>query len=213
MLCMLIVILLTFYAINIYFIPSLQYAYYRGEFRKSQPQNIVGISKNELQKLERKTTALNKRLEKLTPGNVFLVVNTTENTFALYKNSEIVRKGLCSTGSFVEMEVDSTKSYTFETPKGVLTVKNKITNPVWRKPDWAFIEDGLPVPPPNSSVRYERNVLGDYALSLGHGYLIHGTLYQRLLGLPVTHGCVRLGDEDLKVIYDTMPVGAKVFIY
>ena len=40
--------------------------------------------------------------------------------------------------------------------------------------------------------------LGDYALALGDGYLIHGTIYKRFLGMPVTHGCVRLNDEDLE---------------
>jgi lipoprotein-anchoring transpeptidase ErfK/SrfK len=125
----------------------------------------------------------------------------------------VVRKGLCSTGSFIQLEVDSTKSFMFETPKGVLSVQNKIVNPVWRKPDWAFIEEGLPVPAQNHPSRYEKGVLGDYALSLGDGYLIHGTLYQRFIGMPVTHGCVRLGDEDLEVIYKTMQVGSKVFIY
>jgi len=43
--------------------------------------------------------------------------------------------------------------------------------------------------------------------------MLHGTLYQRFLGLPVTHGCVRLGDKDLDVIYHTLSKGSKVFIY
>jgi hypothetical protein len=80
---------------------------------------------------------------------------------------------------------------------------------VWHKPDWAFIEEGLPVPPRGHSSRYEPNVLGEYALTLGDGYMIHGTLYQRLIGSPVTHGCVRILDEDLEVVYKTLPVGAK----
>jgi lipoprotein-anchoring transpeptidase ErfK/SrfK len=89
----------------------------------------------------------------------------------------------------------------------------KLTNPVWRKPDWAFVEEGLPIPPADHPSRYEKGVLGDYALAIGNGYMIHGTLYQRFLGLPVTHGCIRMSDSDLKVVYDNMQVGAKVFIY
>jgi len=60
---------------------------------------------------------------------------------------------------------------------------------------------------------YEYGVLGDYALSLGQGYLLHGTLYKRFLGLPVTHGCIRLNDEDLEVIYKNLDYGSKVYIY
>jgi L,D-transpeptidase YbiS len=43
--------------------------------------------------------------------------------------------------------------------------------------------------------------------------MIHGTIYKRFMGLNVTHGCVRLGDEDLEMVYNTMGVGSKVYIY
>jgi hypothetical protein len=156
---------------------------------------------------------LQKKIDRLTPGGVYLVVNTTHNTFGLYQNKKLIRQGLCSTGSYIKLEADPEKHWVFETPKGVLSVKGKITNPVWRKPDWAFVEEGLPVPAPDDPDRYEYGVLGDYALALGNGYLIHGTLYKRFLGQPVTHGCIRMNDEDLEAVYRTLPVGAKVFIY
>lgn len=154
-----------------------------------------------------------KKLDRMTPGGVYLVINTSDNTFSLYKNRELFRQGMCSTGSYIKLEADNEKSWIFETPKGVFTIKGKITNPVWRKPDWAFVEEGLPVPPAGDPSRYEYGVLGDYALSLGDGYLIHGTLYKRFLGMPVTHGCVRMGDDDLEAVYQTLPTGAKVFIF
>lgn len=157
--------------------------------------------------------SLKRKLERLTPGGAYLVVNTSENTFFLYKGGELARKGICSTGSYVKLEVNDEKHWVFETPKGVFSIRGKTTAPVWRKPDWAFIEEGLPVPSANDPSRYEYGVLGDYALSLGDGYLIHGTLYKRFLGLPVTHGCIRMNDEDLEAVYKTLPVGAKVFIY
>jgi lipoprotein-anchoring transpeptidase ErfK/SrfK len=50
-------------------------------------------------------------------------------------------------------------------------------------------------------------------MSLGDGYLIHGTIYKRFIGMPVTHGCVRLGDEDLKAIFNTLSIGSKVYIF
>jgi hypothetical protein len=61
-------------------------------------------------------------------------------------------------------------------------------------PDWAFIEEEDLLR--NWSDRIDKASLGDYALYLGDGYMIHGTLYQRYLG-RVTHGCIRLGDADL----------------
>lgn len=166
-----------------------------------------------IKQLERELEGLEKKIERLTPGNAYLVVNTTENKFVLYKNRQLVREGMCSTGSLIVLEGEEDQRWFFRTPRGDYRVQGKIENPVWRKPDWAFIEEGLPVPPANHPSRYERGVLGDYALTLGDGYMIHGTLYQRFIGLPVTHGCVRLLDDDLEVVFKTLPVGAKVFIY
>lgn len=156
---------------------------------------------------------LDRRIERLTPGNAYLVVNTTENRFALYRNRQLVREGMCSTGSMISLIGEGDQRWFFRTPRGEFRVQAKLENPVWRKPDWAFVEEGLPVPPPDHPSRYERGVLGDYALTLGDGYMIHGTLYQRFIGLPVTHGCIRMLDDDLEEVFRSLPVGAKVFIY
>ena len=67
--------------------------------------------------------------------------------------------------------------------------------------------------PKNYNDRIEEGVLGDYALGIGNGYFIHGTLYTRLLGKPVTHGCIRVGDNDLKIIYKSAQIGTKVYIF
>ncbi len=206
-------ILMFFAYFNVMVIPEMQFAKFQNELGPKTTNDTTINVEAELKVLDKRLNMLGKRVDRLTPGDAFLVINTTNNTFELYKNNQIIRQGKCSTGSFIHLEVDSTKSFMFETPKGVMTVKGKKTNPVWTKPDWAFIEEGLPVPPRGHPSRFEPNVLGDYALILGDGYLIHGTLYQRLIGSPVTHGCVRMLDDDLEAVYKTLPVGAKVFIY
>ncbi len=208
-----VLIILVFAYFNLLVVPELQFTKYQKEISKISTKDTTINVEADLKILNKKLDQLNKKAERLAPGNAFLIINTTNNTFELYKNNEVVRQGRCSTGSFISLEVDSTKSYLFETPKGVMTVRNKVTDPVWTKPDWAFIEEGLPVPPSGHSSRREANVLGDYALHLGDGYMIHGTLYQRLIGSPVTHGCVRLLDDDLEAVYKTLPIGSKVFIY
>jgi lipoprotein-anchoring transpeptidase ErfK/SrfK len=172
---------------------------------ESAAKRIVRL-KNDIRTLER-------RIERLTPGNAYLVVNTTENRFALFQNRQLVREGMCSTGSLISLEGEGDQKWFFRTPRGDFRVQAKLENPVWRKPDWAFVEDGLPVPSADHHSRYERGVLGDYALTLGDGYMIHGTLYQRFIGLPVTHGCIRMLDDDLEVVFRTLPAGSKVFIY
>ncbi len=205
--------ILLFVAGILFVVPEAGYRTFYSVLAQKSSGYSTQISAKNLAELNNKVSLLQNKLDRLTPGGVFLVINTSENSFKLYKKNQLLRKGLCSTGSFIHLEVDSTQSWIFETPKGILTVKSKIVDPVWRKPDWAFIEEGLPVPSANDASRFERGVLGDYALSLGNGYLIHGTLYQRLLGMPVTHGCVRMNDDDLNVVYHSMEIGSKVFIY
>jgi lipoprotein-anchoring transpeptidase ErfK/SrfK len=151
--------------------------------------------------------------DKLTPRNRYIIVNTADNRFTIMEGKEQVHQGVCSTGSYVLLKSADKREWLFATPRGQLKVLHKSVRPVWRKPDWAFIEEGLPVPPPNAPERWESGVLGNYALSLGDGYLIHGTLYKRQLGMPVTHGCIRLGDEDLEIVYQSLPLGSKVYIY
>jgi L,D-transpeptidase ErfK/SrfK len=159
------------------------------------------------------TDKLSTKFNNLVPHSTYLVINSTENEFFLYKNRELIRTGRCSTGSYIVLKSVDSKEWIFKTPKGMFSIKGKVTNPVWKKPDWAFVEEGLPIPSANHPSRYEYGVLGDYALSLGDGYMLHGTLYKRFIGLPVTHGCIRLGDDDLKFIYNSLSIGSKVIIY
>ena len=148
-----------------------------------------------------------------TSGQSYIVINTIENKFALYTNKKLVREGFCSSGSYTMLQTSGNKKWIFKTPKGKYWVHGKTTNPVWKRPDWSFVEEGSPIPSANDFSRYEYGVLGDYAMALGDGYMIHGTIYKRFLGMPVTHGCVRLNDDDLKVVYNTLNIGSKVYIF
>ncbi len=170
--------------------------------------------KSALQNAERKVKQLQYRFKKYTPNEPHLIIDTSENLIFLKSGKKILLQGICSTGSYTLLKTaNETENWIFKTPRGMFRIQNKIVDPVWRMPDWAFVEEGLPIPPPYSKERYEPGVLGDYALDLGRGYLIHGTLYQRFLGLPVTHGCVRLGDKELRIVYRSLHIGSKVYIY
>jgi len=203
---------LTFGVINIQELTSI---FVNGNTNKIEINNAV--DKKQLVKIISNIQKINKKLEKkinwINPYSSYMIVNTTTNTFRLYKGQKLIREGICSTGSYILLEAPDQRKWIFKTPRGVFRILGKTKSPVWIKPDWAFIEEGLPVPPPNHESRYEYGVLGDYALSLGQGYMIHGTLYKRFLGLPVTHGCIRLNDEDLEIVYKTLNIGSKVFIY
>ena len=166
----------------------------------------ISLMDKDIQRLSRKYNAY-------TSGQSYIVINTTENRFMLYKNKKLIREGFCSSGSYKMLQTMGGKSWVFKTPKGKFHIQGKTTHPSWRRPDWSFVEEGLPIPSKDDPSRYEYGVLGDYAMALGDGYLIHGTIYKRFLGMPVTHGCVRLNDEDLEFIFNTLSIGSKVYIF
>ena len=171
------------------------------------------LYKKQINQLNRDIQRLSRKYNSYTSGQSYIVINTTDNRFFLYRNKKLVREGFCSSGSYTMLQTEGDRKWIFKTPKGKYWIQGKTTNPVWKKPDWAFVEEGLPIPSKDHHTRYEYGVLGDYALSIGDGYLIHGTIYKRFLGMPVTHGCVRLNDDDLEAIFNTLSIGSKVYIF
>lgn len=203
-------------SVPLYLAPALQQGW--GDTRQEYSVDSLllqnrGVSR-QLTTLRNEVRQMERRLSAYTPAGNHLIINTVDNRFALYRNRELIREGFCSTGSYTLLKTeDGEKEWIFKTPRGRFYIQSKITKPIWRRPDWAFVEEGLPVPGPTHPSRYEYGVLGDYAMSLGDGYLIHGTLYKRQLGMPVTHGCVRLNDDDLEAVFRALSIGSRVYIY
>jgi L,D-transpeptidase YbiS len=152
-------------------------------------------------------------LDRLRPRGVYLVVDSYRNRLRLYEDGQLKHEAVCSTGTgTVLRDPRNGREWIFDTPIGERVIERKVKNPVWAKPDWAFIEEGY-LPPTDPEERFDPFSLGDYALYLGNGYIIHGTLFQTLLGRRVTHGCIRLGDADLELIYRNVRIGSRVYLY
>jgi hypothetical protein len=69
------------------------------------------------------------------------------------------------------------------------------------------------VPPYGTSARRYLGVMGTRRLELGDGYGIHGTDHPETIGQSVSHGCVRMRNEDIERLYPMVPVGTPVYIY
>jgi lipoprotein-anchoring transpeptidase ErfK/SrfK len=69
------------------------------------------------------------------------------------------------------------------------------------------------IPPFGTNQRKYKGVLGTHRLNIGDGYALHGTNKPETIGRSVSHGCVRLRNEDIAALYDMVPVGTPVFIY
>lgn len=208
-------IALFFFYFVIYLVPEIQ-EIGKGKgnlLSSSQELKDEPAYKKQIALIEKDVQRLSKKISTLTPWQPYIIISTTKNRFFLYQNKKMVREGYCSSGSYTLLMTEGPKKWIFKTPKGRFRILSKMIDPVWKKPDWAFVEEGLPIPSANDDSRFEYGVLGDYALEIGDGYMIHGTIYKRFLGMPVTHGCIRLNDDDLEAIYKTLEFGSKVYIY
>lgn len=92
----------------------------------------------------------------------------------------------------------------YPTPIGTYKITRKDINPTWYPPKWADVRN--PVPYPKSPLGPRRLLLSDPS------YGIHGTLDRNAIGKAVTHGCIRLYNEQIIELFNIVPVGTVVRI-
>lgn len=194
---------------------------YRYEPYVETPLALAGPEPADAQKLQQSTARLRgrerqllARLKAVAPRGVYIVIDQTHNRLYLKRDDDILLEAACSAGSGMVLKESSGKKrqWVFDSPRGRFEVLSRTENPVWRKPDWAFVEEGQPIPK-NPAQRLEYGSLGEYALNFGNGFMIHGTLYERLLGRAVSHGCIRVGRDDLRKVWAAAKLGTPIFIY
>ena len=141
-----------------------------------------------------------------------ITIDVSTNQAYLFRDGQLVRKSAAATGSDKVLR-KGRQVWWFRTPRGKHTVVRKIVDPVWTKPDWAFVEEGRKIPPPDSPLRKEKGTMGKYALDLGDRVMIHGTNDQKSIGRRASHGCIRLPNDMLKVLWKEAQVGTEVYIF
>ncbi|WP_237931760.1 L,D-transpeptidase [Buttiauxella sp. S19-1] len=99
-----------------------------------------------------------------------------------------------------------------ETPRNWVTrVERKQEAPGWTptaNTRREYAKEGKTLPayvPPG-----EENPMGLYAIYIGKLYAIHGTNANFGIGLRVSQGCIRLRKDDIKYLFDNVPVGTRV---
>jgi hypothetical protein len=81
-------------------------------------------------------------------------------------------------------------------------------------PGTEIIFDGkIFVPPFGTAQRRIPKTLGTHKIDLGDAYLIHGTYDEESIGEAASHGCIRMYNEDVAMLYDKVQQGMAVFIY
>lgn len=101
-----------------------------------------------------------------------------------------------------------------ETPRNWVTaVERKQEAPTWTptantRREYARRGESLPAFVPAGP----DNPMGLYAIYIGRLYAIHGTNANFGIGLRVSQGCIRLRNDDIKYLFDNVPVGTRVQI-
>lgn len=99
-----------------------------------------------------------------------------------------------------------------DTPENWITsIQRKKANPTWTPTakvhkEYAARGEYLPAVVPAG----KDNPMGLFAMYIGNLYAIHGTNASFGIGLRVSHGCVRLRNDDIEYLFKSVPVGTRV---
>ncbi len=175
----------------------------RDELEKLRLEHLEDYSQKNIDKATARTAPVMEYYKKLNEDtinqfditsntNYLVFVNIAEQKTYVYEGSKndwtLDKTFTCSTG--IEGK---------ETPVGVFTVQNRAP--------WFF------------SPKYGQG--GKYYVQFMGNYLFHSipfdsdktTVSDPTLGVPASHGCIRLSVEDSKWLYDNVQNGSKIIIY
>jgi lipoprotein-anchoring transpeptidase ErfK/SrfK len=148
----------------------------------------------------------------------YVLIRLEENRLYVMDGERAVWSAPVGTGTGFTLE-GAGRRWEFSTPHGVFRVQRKEKDPVWIRPDWVYVRDGRPIPPRGAPERRDTEMLGTTAIYIGYELAIHGTNAPELLLRPdpedrrVSHGCIRLTNEDARMLYHMVEIGTPVLIY
>lgn len=148
----------------------------------------------------------------------YILIRLDANELYVVEGTQAIWSAPVATGGGFRLESQG-RSWHFETPRGVFRIQRKELDPIWIKPDWAYFREGRRPPPLDAPERRQRGMLGNTALFIGYELALHGTDKPHLVLNPdpeerrVSHGCIRLTDDDARTLYHMVDVGTLVLIY
>jgi len=143
---------------------------------------------------------------------ILITVDAARNLLYLFHDGVFVGKAPVATGMDTVVK-RGRREWLFRTPRGLHLVQKKVKDPIWTKPDWAYVEEHQTIPPANDPSRKVKGKMGRYALDLGDSILIHGTDDPKTIGTKASHGCVRVGNKMLTILWREAAVGTPVYIF
>jgi lipoprotein-anchoring transpeptidase ErfK/SrfK len=119
-----------------------------------------------------------------------IVVSIPDRKLALIVDGKIIK--------MYQTAVGATQS---PSPSGTFTVISRVSNPTW-------YHAGKVVPPGKN------NPVGSRWIGLSEkGYGIHGTNAPKSIGKSVSHGCIRMRNQDVEQLFEIVKVGDVVELH
>jgi hypothetical protein len=126
----------------------------------------------------------------LHPVRKRLIIYRSARAFEFWDGTRLVRSGKVAVGA-----------HGAETPLGLFYVTDKFDPTI--DPDWAIL----------GAFAFETSAYSKLTDWPGGGIVgVHGTPWPNLLGQAVSHGCVRLHNDDISFLRTRMPLGTPVKI-
>jgi hypothetical protein len=145
-------------------------------------------------------------------AGLHVVIDLDDNELRFMDGRQALWSGPVGTGTGLTLTSKEGAEWEFSTPNGIFYVQRKEEDPVWILPDWYFVKQGRPIPPENSPLRRLPGALGAAAVYLSDEIAIHGTDRPELLGQRVSHGCIRLSNENALRLFHNVQVGTPIVI-
>lgn len=148
----------------------------------------------------------------------YVVVHLSENRVYVFEGPNAIWSAPAGTGTGFEL-ASGDHEWKFSTPRGMMRVRRMEKDPLWEASDWHYVEKGQTPPPQNDPSRTMKGIMGTTAIYLGDGIAIHGTDKPELVLNPdpdkrrVSHGCIRLTNENARELMHMVEVGTPVLIY
>jgi hypothetical protein len=112
--------------------------------------------------------------------DIRLVLNIPANRIDVFEHGQRTRS--------IDVSVGKRE---FATPTGKYRINSVIWNPWWHPPKSEWARGEKPTPPGPA------NPMGRVKINFAPLLYIHGTFYEDKLGAPASHGCIRMGKNDL----------------
>lgn len=146
-------------------------------------------------------------------GRNYVLLDLKHNVVLIKNGSATLYAFPCATGKGFGILSATGKGYKFNTPIGKHTIKNKNVDPIWVRPNWYWLEQGREVPEGiTGTERSMEGHLGKYSIGIGDGIYFHGYAGIVKPG-KITHGCIRLNQDDLEIFFNMVEVGTEVYIF